>query len=445
MGESDTAPRHRVVIVGGGFGGLSATRALRRSPVDVTLVDRRNFHLFQPLLYEVATGILSEGMIAPPLRGVVKKQANARTLLAEVTDVDVEVREVVARTPAGRAVRLPYDSLVIAGGATHAYFGHDDWEEFAPGMKTLSDARQLRSRILGAFEMAELATTDEERAAWLTFVVVGAGPTGVELTGQVAELAHKVLVHDYRSIDPRAARIILIDAASAVLGPFHPKLQSYTKKRLERMGVEVRLDTAADAMDEFSITVKGPDGVERIEAHTKIWAAGVQASPLAARLGEVTGATVDRAGRVAVNPDCSLPGYPEVFAIGDMVALNGLPGVAQPAIQEGKYVAHVIEARVAGRPAPKPFTYLDKGTMATIGRGRAVARTGKVNLTGPTAFGAWAFIHVLYLIGWGNRIGTLYHWAWSLLFTNNRGQRIIIVERQDRLLPEGLVDPDQPD
>jgi NADH dehydrogenase len=433
------------VVVGGGFGGLSVTRALSHGPVDVTLVDRRNFHVVQPLLYEVATGILSEGMIAPPLRGIVKKQANARTLLAEVTDVDVAAREVLARTPTGRAVRLPYDSLVVAGGAGHAYFGHDDWEEFAPGMKTLGDARQLRSRILGAFEMAELAATDAEREAWLTFVVVGAGPTGVELSGQVAELAHRVLVRDYRSIDPRAARIILIDAAPTVLGPFHPKLQRYTQRRLERMGVEVRLDTAADAMDEFSITVKGPDGIERIEAHTKVWAAGVQASPLAARLGEVTGAAVDRSGRVAVNPDCSLPGHPEVFAIGDMVALNGLPGVAQPAIQEGKYVARLIESRVAGRPAPKPFTYLDKGMMATIGRGRAVARTGNVNLTGPTAFGAWAFIHVLYLIGWGHRLGTLYHWVWSLLFTNNRGQRIIIIEGQDRLLPEGLVDPELPD
>ena len=445
MGESGTASRHRVVVVGGGFGGLSATRALSRSPVDVTLVDRRNFHLFQPLLYEVATGILSEGMIAPPLRGILKKQANARTLLAEVTEIDVEGREVLARTPSGRAVRLPYDSLVVAGGATHAYFGHDDWAEFAPGMKTLSDARLLRSRILGAFEMAELATTEAERAAWLTFVVVGAGPTGVELTGQVAELAHRVLVRDFRSIDPRAARIILIDAAPAVLGPFDPKLQRYTQQRLERMGVEVRLDTAADDVDEFSITVKGPDGVERIDAHTKIWAAGVQASPLAGLLGRATDAEVDRAGRVAVNPDCSLPGHPEVFAIGDMVALNGLPGVAQPAIQEGKYVAHLIGSRVAGRPAPKPFTYLDKGSMATIGRGRAVARTGRLKLTGPVAFGAWAFIHVLYLIGWGNRFGTLYHWAWSLLFTNNRGQRIIIVASQDRLLPEGLVDPDPPD
>jgi NADH dehydrogenase len=439
MGEIDAGRRHRVVVVGGGFGGLSATQALRRAPVDVTLVDRKNYHLFQPLLYEVATGILSEGMIAPPLRGVVKKQGNVVTVLGDVTDVDAARRVVLARSPA-RTIELPYDSLVVAGGATHAYFGHDDWAEFAPGMKTLGDARRLRSRILGAFELAELAPTEAEREAWLTFVVIGAGPTGVELSGQVAELAHRVLVRDYRRIDPRAARIILIDAAPAVLGPFRPKLQRYTRARLEAMGVEVRLDTAATGIDESSITVKGPDGVERIVAHTKIWAAGVQASPLAAVLARETGAEVDRAGRVAVRPDCTLPGRPEVFAIGDMVALDGLPGVAQPAIQEGRYVARVIEARVAGKPVPEPFAYHDKGSMATIGRGRAVADTGRLQLTGPTAFGAWAFIHILYLIGWGHRIGTLYHWAWSLLFTNNRGQRIIIVERPpDRLVHEALA------
>jgi NADH:ubiquinone reductase (H+-translocating) len=419
---------HRVVVVGGGFGGLNATRALAKSPVEIVLLDKTNHHLFQPLLYEVATGILSEGMIAPPLRGILKKQPNVRPLLAEVTELDLHHRAVRAVAADGRVMELPYDSLVVAGGAGHAYFGHDEWADFAPGMKTLEDARRLRSHILGAFEMAELTDDPAERAAWLTFVIIGAGPTGVELTGQVAELAHRVLTRDYRAIDTRTATILLLDAAPAVLGPFAPKLQAYTKARLEKMGVEVRLSTAALDMDEDSITVQGPDGPYTIAARTKIWAAGVKASPLAEMLARATGAELDRAGRVVVQPDCTLPGYPEVFAVGDMVSLNGLPGVAQPAMQEGKYVAKVIKSRLIDQPPPAPFTYFDKGSMATIGRFRAVAATGKLKLTGYLAFMTWAFIHVLYLIGWGHRLGTMYHWAWSLLFTNNRGQRVITVQ-----------------
>jgi NADH dehydrogenase len=420
--------RHRVVVVGGGFGGLNATRALAKSPVDIVLLDKTNHHLFQPLLYEVATGILSEGMIAPPLRGILKKQANVRPLLAEVTELDLHQRTVRAVAADGRVMSFPYDSLVVAGGAGHAYFGHDEWADFAPGMKTLEDARRLRSHILGAFEMAELTDDPEERAGWLTFVIIGAGPTGVELTGQVAELAHRVLTRDYRAIDTTSATILLLDAAPAVLGPFAPRLQAYTKARLEKMGVEVRLSTAALDMDEDSITVQGPDGPYPIVARTKIWAAGVKASPLAEMLARATGAELDRAGRVAVRPDCTLPGHPEVFAVGDMVALNGLPGVAQPAMQEGKYVAKVIKSRLIDQPAPAPFAYFDKGSMATIGRFRAVAATGRLKLTGYLAFMTWAFIHVLYLIGWGHRLGTMYHWAWSLLFTNNRGQRVITVQ-----------------
>jgi NADH dehydrogenase len=275
-------------------------------------------------------------------------------------------------------------------------------------------------------EMAELAKDPEERAAWLTFVVVGAGPTGVELTGQIAELAHRVLPRDYRAIDTRQATIILIDAAPAVLPPFKEKLQRYTKRTLEKMGVEIRLSTAAVDMDDDSITVKGPGGEQEIRARTKIWAAGVKASSLARMLGEASGAELDRAGRVAVQPDCTLPGHPEVFAIGDMVSLNGLPGVAQPAMQEGGYVAKVITSRVTDEPAPAPFKYFDKGSMATIGRGRAVADAFGVRLTGVPAFGTWAFIHVLYLIGWGSRIGTLYRWSWGM-FTRNRGQRLVTV------------------
>jgi NADH dehydrogenase len=426
VSDTVTGPRHRVVVVGGGFGGLSVTRALADAPVDVTIVDRTNHHLFQPLLYEVATGILSEGVIAPALRSILKKQANVTALLAEVTALDLSTRTVTATAPDGEVLELPYDTLVVSAGATHAYFGHDEWSAYAPGMKTLEDARRLRRHILGAFEMAELAKEPEERAAWLTFVVVGAGPTGVELTGQISELAHRVLPRDYRAIDTRQATIILIDAAPAVLPPFKAKLQRYTRRTLEKMGVEIRVGTAAVDMDDDSITVKGPDGEQEIRARTKIWAAGVRASSLARLLAEASGAEQDRAGRVAVQPDCSLPGHPEVFAIGDMVSLNKLPGVAQPAMQEGKYVAQVITNRLEGRPAPEPFKYFDKGSMATIGRQKAVADAFGVRLTGLPAFGAWAFIHVLYLVGWGSRVGTLYRWAWGM-FTRSRGQRLVTV------------------
>ena len=368
--------------MGGGFGGLSVTRALANSPVDVTVLDRTNHHLFQPLLYEVATGILSEGVIAPALRSVLKHQTNVRPLLAEVTDLDLDRRCVQADTPTGERLTLPYDTLVVAAGATHAYFGHDDWSQHAPGLKTLEDARRLRSQILGAFEMAEIATDPEQRRAWLTFATIGAGPTGVELTGQVARLAHRVLPRDYRSIDTTSARIILIDAAPSVLGPFDPKLQRYTQEVLESLGVEVRLRTMAVAMDEDSITVNGPDGEERIAAHTKVWAAGVQASPFARRLAEMTGAGTDRVGRVAVEPDCTLLGHPEVFAIGDMVSLNGLPGVAQPAMQQGRYVGRLISSRLAGEPIGRAFRYFDKGSMANIGRYRSVADVRGLALTG---------------------------------------------------------------
>src|SRR5215213_367902 len=354
---------HRVVVVGGGFGGLNVTRALADADAEVTLVDRTNHHLFQPLLYQVAAGILPPGLIAPALRNVIKTQRNARALLADVQDLDLDRRVVRARGPDGRSLELPYDTLVVAAGATHSYFGKDAFAEYAPGMKTVEDARYLRDGILSKFEMAELATDPAERAEWLTFVVIGAGPTGVELVGQIAELAHTVLPQDYRSVNTREARIILLEGAGAVLPPFAPKLQEYTKKRLEEMGVEVRLNSLAVDMDHESITLKGPDGLETIRTRTRIWAAGVQASPLARMLAEKAGVETDRAGRIPVNPDCTVPGHPEVFAIGDMVSLNKLPGVAQPALQEGKYVGKVIKQRLAGQQSP-PFKYFDKGTMA---------------------------------------------------------------------------------
>ena len=421
--------RHQVIVVGGGFGGVRVTRALARADADVTIVDRTNHHLFQPLLYQVATGILPDGLIAPALRSVTKKQANARVVLAEVQHLDLDGRVVHALAPDGRKLTLPYDTLVVAAGCTDAYFGHDDWSTWAPGLKTLEDARHLRSHILGAFEMAELTSDPAERAAYLTFAVIGAGPTGVELVGQVAELAHEALPREYRSVATTEAKILLIEAGPEVLAAFAPKLQRYTRRRLKRMGVDVLLNTAARAMDQSSVTVKGHDGDQRIPARTKIWAAGVRASPLAAMLAEATGASTDRAGRVAVRPDCSLPGHPEVFAVGDMVQLNDLPGVAQPAIQEGTYVGRLIRARLAGQADGKPFAYRDKGSMATIGHLSAVTDSYGMKFTGVTGYTMWGFVHVVYLIGWGNRASAVFHWARALTFTKNRPHRTITVER----------------
>ena len=420
--------RHQVVVVGGGFGGVRAARALARASVDITIVDRTNHHLFQPLLYQVATGILPAGLIAPALRGVVRKQANARVVLAEVQHLDLEGRIVRALAPDDRKLALPYDSLVVAAGCTDAYFGHKEWSVFAPGLKTLEDAHHLRGHILGAFEMAELATDPAERAAYLTFAVIGGGPTGVEMVGQVAELAHEALPREYRSVATTEAKILLIEAGPQVLAAFAPKLQRYTRRRLQRMGVEVLLNTAARAMDQSSVTVKGPDGDTRIPARTKIWAAGVQASPLAAMLAKATGADADRAGRVAVRPDCSLPGHPEVFAIGNMVWLNDLPGVAQPAIQEGTYVGKLIRARLAGKTDMKPFAYRDKGSMATIGHLSAVTESYGMKFTGVIGYTMWGFVHVLYLVGWGNRLAAMFNWARALTFTKNRAYRNITFE-----------------
>jgi NADH:ubiquinone reductase (H+-translocating) len=435
--------RERVVVVGGGFGGLAATRSLADVDVDVTIVDRTNHHLFQPLLYQVAAGILSPGLIAPALRSVIKKQKNARALLADVYDLDLAGKVVRAHGPDGREVDLPYDTLIVAAGATHSYFGNDHFAEFAPGMKTIEDARYLRDGILSKFEMAEIETDATARAEWLTFVVVGAGPTGVELAGQIAELAHTVLPRDYRSVDTKEARIILLEGAPAVLPPFPEKLQKYTKKRLEEMGVEIRLNTLAVDMGHESITVKGPDGVETIRTKTRIWGAGVQASPLAKMLAERSGVETDRAGRIPVNPDCTVPGHPEVFAIGDMVSLNKLPGIAQPAMQEGKYVGKLIKARLTGGQT-EPFKYFDKGTMATIGYRSAVANAFGLKLTGLLGYLSWAFIHVAYLVGWGNRIGTMYTWARGIWFGHSRAHRVITFEGSRRDLSEGYLPSGRP-
>jgi NADH dehydrogenase len=410
-----------VVIVGGGFGGAKAAQGLRHADVDVTLVDRTNHHLFQPLLYQVATGVLSPGQIAPALRGMFRRQHNVTVLLADVTGFDLDRRIVTA--VAEHQLELPYDTLIVASGAAHSYFGHDEWATHAPGIKSLSDAIHVRSRILGAFEMAEQATDEAERDAWMTFVVVGAGPTGVELAGQLAILSRKVLERDYRRIDPARARILQIDGGDSVLGEFSPSLRERARDDLSELGVEVKLGAMAVNIDEHGIELKEGDRQRRIEARTVLWAAGVQANPLAGELARATGAKADRAGRIEVTEELALPGYREVFAIGDMIQLAGVPGVAPAAIQEGAYVAKVISRRLRGR-SKRRFRYIDKGTVATIGRTRAVAQVSFVKLSGLPAFLIWAVVHLTYLVGWGNRYEAVTRWLWTLV-ARNRRERLI--------------------
>ena len=408
--------RHQVVVVGSGFGGLFGTKALKRADVDVTMVARTTHHLFQPLLYQVATGILSEGEIAPPTREILAAQKNARVLLGEVTDIDLDARTVTSHV-LGRETVNHYDSLIVAAGAGQSYFGNDQFAEFAPGMKSIDDALELRGRIFGAFEMAELgAARGENVDHFLTFVVVGAGPTGVEMAGQIAELAHRTLRRDFDAINTRSARVVLIDAAPQVLPPFGRKLGLWTKERLERLGVEVMLGAMVTGVDERGLQVKFKNGrEERVEAVTKVWAAGVQASPIGRMLSDQTGAPLDRAGRIGVNPDLTLPGYPEVFVVGDMIALDNLPGVAQVAIQGAKYAAKEIDGRIKGKPAQGPFKYFDKGSMATISRFNAVATIGKVRLSGFIAWLMWLAVHLVYITGFKNRVTAVMHWFVSFL------------------------------
>jgi NADH dehydrogenase len=414
--NTPTSDRHQVVVIGSGFGGLFGTKALKDADVDVTMVAKTSHHLFQPLLYQVATGILSEGEIAPPTREVLAGQKNARVILGDVTDIDLEARTVTSRV-LNRVVVTPYDSLLVAAGAGQSYFGNDQFAEFAPGMKSIDDALELRGRIFGAFELAEISDSEEEIERLLTFVVVGAGPTGVEMAGQIAELAHRTLRRDFRRINTRAAKIILLDAAPQVLPPFGAKLGEKTKTALEKLGVEVQLGAMVVDVDEWGIDVQDKDGTRRrIESTTKVWAAGVQASPLGKLLGELSGARVDRAGRISVNPDLTLPGHPEVFVVGDMINLDHLPGVAQVAIQGAKYAAKEIEARLSDSKAPQqPFKYFDKGSMATISRFNAVALVGKIKITGFVAWLMWLGVHLVYMTGFKNRVGALGHWAISFL------------------------------
>ncbi|MGA7991487.1 MAG: NAD(P)/FAD-dependent oxidoreductase [Thermoanaerobaculia bacterium] len=422
------AGRLRIVVLGGGFGGLYATRALRRAPADVTLVDRRNFHLFQPLLYQVATGALSPANIAAPLRSIVKRQRNTRVLLADAHGFDLQRRAVL--TTAGE---IPYDILVVATGASHAYFGHDDWAERAPGLKTIEDATEMRRRILLAFEKAEITVDPARRRALLTFVIVGAGPTGAELAGALAEIARRTLRDDFRTIDPSEARILLVEAGQRVFASYPSDLSEAAQRALESLGVEVLLGTTVTDVRDGAVDASHNTRTETIAAATILWAAGVAASPLGRALAEASGAGTDRAGRVRVAPDLTLASHAEVFVIGDLTALEGadgkqLPGVAPVAMQQGRHVARTILARLEDRPPPGAFVYRNRGTMATIGRGRAIADLGFIRFAGYPAWLAWLFIHLMYLVQFGNRVLILVQWAWSYL-TWNRSARLITERR----------------
>jgi NADH dehydrogenase len=415
MSDARTAPAPRVVIVGGGFGGLSTAKALARQPFGITLIDRNNHHLFQPLLYQVATAALSPADIAWAIRNVLRGQKNVSVMLAEVTGVDLPRQEVVTD-----GKRVPYDYLVIATGARHAYFGHDDWAEFAPSLKTIDDATAVRRRILLAFERAENESDAEERARLLTFVVIGGGATGVEMAGAIAELAKRALAADFRSIDPRSARIILVEAAPRVLTPFDEKLSDTARRSLEQLGVEVRLGAAVTDCNAEGVRL----GSDFIATRTVIWAAGVMASPA----GQWLGAETDRAGRVKVRTDLSVPGHPDVFVVGDTAAVTGangalLPGVAPVAKQQGQYVARALIARREGRTVPA-FRYRDYGSLATIGRSRAVMQLGRFRISGFLAWVLWSVVHIYFLIGFRNRFIVALNWAWSYI-TFQRGSRLI--------------------
>ncbi len=404
-------PRPRVVIIGSGFAGLFATKQLADADVDIVLVAKTTHHLFQPLLYQVATGILSPGVIAPATREVLRSQKNVQVLMSEVHDIDVE-NKVVKAAALGSITELRYDYLIVAAGAGQSYFGNDHFAVFAPGMKSIDDALELRARIFGSLEMAELTDDPTERQRLLTFVVVGAGPTGVEMAGQIRELTSQTVKDDYRSINPTEARVILLDGADKVLPPFGGKLSEKAKEQLEKIGVEVKLGAMVTDVNASGLEFKYSDGrVERIEASCKVWAAGVAASPLGKIIADRTEAEVDRAGRLQVNDDCTVPGHPEVFVVGDMMSLDKLPGVAQVAIQSGEYAAKKIMGEVSGNPVTTPFHYNDKGSMAVISKFGAVMKAGRVEMTGFPAWVAWLVLHLVTLVGFKAQLTTLVHWA----------------------------------
>jgi NADH:ubiquinone reductase (H+-translocating) len=422
-----------VVVIGGGFGGLQAVHHLRRAPVEVTLIDRRNFHLFQPLSYQVATGSLSAPEVCFPLRWIFRRHKNVRVLMGNVTDFDLDERHVRMDPVAGDTgpQLIPYDTLIVAGGSYYSYFGHDEWETYAHEVKSLESALAVRAQILSAFEAAELETDDQRRQAWLTFVVVGGGPTGVEMAGQIGELAGDTLRKEFRSMDPRDGRVLLVETLDRVLAGFPPKLSEKATRSLERIGVTPLLEHTVVDIGEESVTVEAPGGdSEQIPTRTVIWAAGVTASSMARQLGGEAGAEVDRAGRLLVEPDLTLPGHPEVLALGDMVRVRGADGEPQPligvapeAMQEGRYAAKLIKARLSGKD-PGPFRYREKGNVATIGRARAVADIKGLRVSGFPAWFLWLVIHIWYLIGFQNRLLVLIRWS-SSFFTRGRGGRVI--------------------
>jgi len=424
------AVAHRVVIVGGGFGGLYAVRSLKHADVEVTVIDRRNFHLFQPLLYQVATGALSPAEIAAPLRYVLNRQKNTKVLLGEVEDIDVTGRAVILKDGS----RVPYDTLILATGSTHSYFGHPEWEPFASGLKSVEDATEIRSRLLLAFERAERGTDPAARKAQLTFVIVGAGPTGVELAGAIGEISRDTLKKDFRAINPADASIFLIEGTNRVLPTYSPKLSRAAEEALTRLGVQVRTSAMATMVDQDGVTVKLKDGEMRIAATTVFWAAGVQASPLGQILAGKTGVKLDKAGRVCVEPDLSVAGHPEILVIGDLAGFlqdgQQLPGVAPTAIQQGQYAAKLIQGRLRNEKT-KPFHYFDKGSLATIGRNSAVAKIGPVEFSGILAWAAWLFIHILYIVEFESRLLIVFQWAYDY-FTHNRGARLITGNWENR-------------
>jgi NADH:ubiquinone reductase (H+-translocating) len=411
----------RIVIVGGGFGGLAAAKALKNTPAEVVLFDRNNHHVFQPLLYQVATAVLSPGQIGSPIRAILGKQQNTVVILGEVTGVDKDAKVVIANSADRVGVPLEYDFLILATGVTHSYFGHNEFERFAPGLKSLADAESIRNKILQAFELAEAEEDPNRHRDLLTFVLVGAGPTGVEMAGALAVLVRSTLKSEFRRINPASARVVLLDRSPRVLGTFSEKLSRAAKERLEDLGVEVRLGQGADQVDDEGVIVAG----ERISSKTVIWTAGVTPSPA----GKWLNVETDRAGRVRIQPDLSVPGHPEIFVVGDTASLDQdgktLAGVAQVAIQQGRYAGKLIHRRLAGKPMPRPFRYFDKGTMAVVGKGFAVLQSGKVHMSGVLAWLAWAAVHLQFLAESNLRVSVFLQWMWTY-FTGQRGDRLIV-------------------
>ena len=444
---SDQSGQRRVVIVGGGFAGLFAVRTLKRSNVAVTMIDRSQHHVFQPLLYQCATGIMSEGKIALPLRDLLKKQKNVDCVMAEVVDFDVTGRRVIARRVGGDRLEYGYDDLIVAAGVRQSYFGHDEFARWAPGMKTISDALAIRRRVYGAFEMAQTAPTPEERRAWLTFVLVGGGPTGVELAGQLREVATKTLRAEFRTIEPEDARVLLFDGGSAPLAAFGPKLSQKAAKSLEKLGVELHMGSIVTHVDQGGVLVRDHAGEQtRYDANTVLWTAGVEAPPVAAALAAATGAKSDRSGRILVEKDLTIPDHPEISVLGDMMSLDKLPGVAEVAMQSGLYTGHRLRRRAAGNVAEKPFRYRDLGSAAYISRGKAVVSAGPLKVGGFVGWVIWLFIHIAFLTGFRNRVGALFTW-WFAFTRDIRRERTFTTQqietRQDvYALPEGNTAPE---